>query len=476
MNYIIPKGVFFRYYGLPSNESATVVYNTISQSVVLLEGDSAEVGKLILESGGKTDSALDYILKNGTFENDPQEESRSILSEFLKSLAEADFLVDSEHPELKKRTSIHRADNIKEVVDLRENPALQIGQFMADHHVFYNLMFETTYRCNEHCEHCYLPSIKSSQELSVLEIEKLLTEFYSLGGFSILLTGGELLIRKDILDIFKIVKSLGLMSSMVSNLNLLDDDKLQAIIELAPHSVGCSVYSARAELHDAITTVKGSFEKSIHSIRQLRSAGVPVVIKTPLMRSTAPYWKEIEKLAQDLDCEYQMDLSITAKNDGGLSPLALRVEDEDLLKEIYSSKFYNLFLNNEALADNVHISPEAGLCGAGASGLCVEPGGTIRPCIALNISLGKYPEKSLSDVWYHSPFFKEFGSIKFKDIPECSECSNIMYCVRCPGAWLAEHGDFRKPAPYTCKLARIWASARKSMKKGGEKDEVKSEH
>ena len=426
MNYIIPKGVFFRYYGLPSNESATVVYNTISQSVVLLEGDSAEVGKLILESGGKTDSALDYILKNGTFENDPQEESRSILSEFLKSLAEADFLVDSEHPELKKRTSIHRADNIKEVVDLRENPALQIGQFMADHHIFYSLMFETTYRCNEHCVHCYLPSVKSSQELSVSEIEKMLTEFYSLGGFSILLTGGELLIRKDILDIFKIVKSLGLMPSMISNLNLLDEDKLQAIIGLSPHSVGCSVYSARAELHDAITTVKGSFEKSIHSIRQLRSAGVPVIIKTPLMRSTAPYWKEIEKLAKDLDCEYQMDLGITAKNDGGLSPLAQRVEDEELLKEIYSSRFYNLFLNNEALADNVHVSPEANLCGAGAAGLSIEPSGTIHPCIGLNIPLGKYPEKSLSDIWCNSPFFKDFGSIKLKDIPECEKCSNFI--------------------------------------------------
>ncbi|MBO4715106.1 MAG: SPASM domain-containing protein, partial [Verrucomicrobia bacterium] len=209
-------------------------------------------------------------------------------------------------------------------------------------------------------------------------------------------------------------------------------------------------------------------------IRQLRSAGVPVIIKTPLMRSTAPYWKEIEKLAQDLDCEYQMDLSITAKNDGGLSPLAQRVEDDELLKEIYSSKFYNLFLNNEALADNIQISPEAGLCGAGASGLCIEPSGTIRPCIGLNISLGKYPEKSLSDIWHHSSFFKDFGSIKLKDILECAECSNFMYCVRCPGAWHAEHGDFCKPASYTCKLARIWASARKSMKKGGEKDEVES--
>lgn len=475
MSYIIPKGVFFRYYGLSSNESATVVYNTISQSVVLLEGDSAEVGKRVLESGGKTDSALDYILKNGTFENDPQEESRSILSEFLKSLAEADFLADSESSEVKARTSVHRADNIREVVEPSENPALQIGQFMADHHIFYDLTFETTYRCNEHCVHCYLPSVKSPQELSIPEIEKLLTEFYSLGGFSILLTGGELLIRKDILDIFKIVKSLGLMPSMISNLNLLDEDKLQAIIELSPRSVGCSIYSARAELHDAITTVKGSFEKSVHSIRQLRSAGVPVIIKTPLMRSTAPYWKEIGKLAEDLDCEYQMDLGITAKNDGGLSPLAQRVEDEELLKEIYSSRFYNLFLNNEALADNVHVSPEAGLCGAGASGLCIEPNGMIRPCIGLNIPLGKYPEKSLSDIWYHSPFFKDFGSIKLKDIPECEMCSNFIYCVRCPGAWLAEHGNFRKPAPYTCKLARIWANVQNSMKKGGEKNEVKSE-
>ncbi len=476
MNYIIPKGVFFRYYGLPSNESATVVYNTISQSVVLLEGDSAEVGKRILESGGKTDSALDYILKNGTYENDPQEESRSILSEFLRSLTEADFLADSESAEVKVRTSVHRADNIREVVEPDENPALQIGQFMADHHIFYDLTFETTYRCNEHCVHCYLPSIKSPQELSIPEIEKLLTEFYNLGGFSILLTGGELLIRKDILDIFKIVKSLKLMPSMISNLNLLDEDKLQAIIELSPRSVGCSVYSARAELHDAITTVKGSFEKSIHSIRQLRSAGVPVIIKTPLMRSTAPYWKEIEKLAKDLDCEYQMDLSITAKNDGGLSPLAQRVEDEELLREIYSSKFYNLFLNNEALAENIQISLEAGLCGAGSSGLCIEPNGMIRPCIGLNISLGKYPEKSLSDIWHHSPFFRDFGSIRLKDTPECAECLNFIYCVRCPGAWLAEHGDFRKPAPYTCKLARIWANARKSMKKGGENYEVKSEY
>ncbi len=475
MSYIIPKGVFFRYYGLSSNESVTVVYNTISQSVVLLEGDSAEVGKRVLESGGKTDSALDYILKNGTFERNPQEESQSILSEFLKSLAEADFLADSESAEVKARTSVHRADSIKEVVDPNENPALQIGQFMADHHIFYDLTFETTYRCNEHCVHCYLPSVKSPQELSIPEIEKLLTEFYSLGGFSILLTGGELLIRKDILDIFKIVKSLGLMPSMISNLNLLDEDKLQAIIELSPRSVGCSIYSARAELHDAITTVKGSFEKSVHSIRQLRSAGVPVIIKTPLMRSTAPYWKEIGKLAEDLGCEYQMDLGITAKNDGGLSPLTQRVEDEELLKEIYSSKFYNLFLNNEALSENIQISPEAGLCGAGAAGLCIEPNGKIRPCIALNVFLGKYPEKSLSDIWYHSPFFKDFGSIKLKDISECSECSNFIYCVRCPGAWHVEHGDFRKPTPYTCKLARIWANARNSMKKGGERDEAKSE-
>ena len=50
--------------------------------------------------------------------------------------------------------------------------------------------------------------------------------------------------------------------------------------------------------------------------------GIPVILKSPLMRDTAPHWREIENLARDTDCANQFDLHITAQNDGGTNPLA----------------------------------------------------------------------------------------------------------------------------------------------------------
>ena len=253
-----------------------------------------------------------------------------------------------------------------------------------------------------------------------------------------------------------------LVTSITTNLTLLNDDILSAIVELAPRSVGCSIYAARPELHDAVTLVKGSFERSVRAIRLLRAAGIPVITKSPLMKTTAPHWRETEALAKDLRCEYQFDLSITAKNDGKLSPLAHRVEDREVLNDIFSSRYYKLYVGDELMSTMAGPSPEASLCGAGASGLAVSPDGTIRPCIGLNIALGQWPKNSLEDVWHKSPFFAEFGAIKLRDISPCNTCPELAFCSRCPGAWLAEHGDYRKPSPYTCELARAWASVQRA--------------
>ena len=299
-------------------------------------------------------------------------------------------------------------------------------------------------------------------EMSLQQIDALMCEFVGMGGLQIHLTGGEALSRKDFIGILGLAKKHCLVTSITTNLTLLNDDILNAIVDLSPRSVGCSIYAARPELHDAITQVKGSFEKSVPSIRSLRGAGIPVIIKSPLMKTTAPHWREIEALAKELGCEYQFDLSITAKNDGNLSPLAHRVEDEEVLNDIFSSRYYKLFVGDEPMSTMAGPSPEASLCGAGASGLAVSPDGTIRPCIGLNISIGQWPTTSLGEVWHKSPFFAEFGAIKMRDISPCNNCPEFAYCSRCPGAWMAEHGDFRKPSHYTCALARAWARVQRA--------------
>ena len=458
----LQPGVFSRHYALPGGECASVAYHTPSQSVVFFEGDSAEVWWRIFQAGGQTAKARDYILQNGTFQGDPESEAEAALGDFVENLQASSLLSPflSEHAGHEAGTASE--PSVKSAVDVSENPELAIGQFMADHRILYSLVLELTYRCNEKCVHCYLPQETRLPELSLQQIDTLMDEFVGMGGLQIQLTGGEALFRKDFIGILSLAKKHCLVTSITTNLTLLNDDILSAIVELCPRSVGCSIYAARPELHDAITLVKGSFEKSVRAIRLLRAAGIPVIAKSPLMRNTAPHWREIEALAKQLGCEYQFDLSITAKNDGKLSPLAHRVDDSEVLKDIFSSRYYKLYVGDEPMSTMTGPSPEASLCGAGASGLAVSPDGTIRPCIGLNIALGQWPQNSLGEVWHKSPFFAEFGAIKLRDISPCNTCPELAFCSRCPGAWLAEHGDFRKPSPYTCELARAWATVQRA--------------
>ena len=228
-----------------------------------------------------------------------------------------------------------------------------------------------------------------------------------------------------------------------------------------PRSVGCSIYSARPELHDALTRLPGSLEKSLRSIRLLRDAGVPVIIKTALTRAAAPHWRELADLAHGMGCSLPFDLGITAQNDGRLAPLAQRVTDEVIVDEIFSSRYYDLSYSGEQAARMTRPHEFAGLCGAGAGSLAVGPTGEIRPCIALNVVLGSIRERRLGDIWGDSPFLREFEAIRAVDVEFRRECADFAMCSRCPGAWLAEGGSYLRPTEHACFLGHALARAQR---------------
>lgn len=449
----IPRGIFSRIYRFDDGLTLAVVFRTPSQIMIQLEGDSAEVWQLLFDAKGNTEQALNYIRTNGEFSGDPEVAARGTLDGFIDELHSNGLLGDV--PPAKSCRDL----TVGDAVDPQRNTAMQVIQIMAEHRVLYHLVLELTYRCNEKCVHCYLPNKRKGKELTLAEIESVLDQFVALGGFQIQLTGGEALLRKDFPQILKAVTQRGLLPSITTNLTLLDDRLLDAIVEAAPYSVGCSVYSARPELHDAITKIKGSFSKTMAAAARLRKHGIPVILKSPLMRDTAPHWRELEKLASDMDCANQFDLHITAQNDGGINPLAQRVTDPIVLDDIFSSNYYKLAINDEPMSELVSIDPDAMICGAGEAGLAISPDGTIRPCLGLSNALGRVPDVSLDFVWNHSPFFAHWASLKLRDIDPCGQCSKLSWCSKCPGAWQAEHGDFKRPTAYTCQLAGAWKAA-----------------
>ena len=147
----INGGVFSRIYRWPDN-IVSVAYHTPSRSATILEGDSAEVWWAIYEAVGDTHQALAYMLAHGDFGDDAEAEAAHTLDQFLLSLEESNLIVGGGN----RPASTSPTTSIEDTVNPGSNPEQQIGQIMADRHVCYSLVLETTYRCNEKCVHCYM--------------------------------------------------------------------------------------------------------------------------------------------------------------------------------------------------------------------------------------------------------------------------------------------------------------------------------
>ena len=67
--------------------------------------------------------------------------------------------------------------------------------------VIKHLRLSVTSRCNLNCIYCHREGESSKDEMDVEEIEKICRAFYELGVRKIKVTGGEPLIRNDIIEI-----------------------------------------------------------------------------------------------------------------------------------------------------------------------------------------------------------------------------------------------------------------------------------
>jgi MoaA/NifB/PqqE/SkfB family radical SAM enzyme len=95
--------------------------------------------------------------------------------------------------------------------------------FLDNHPV--SVMIELLTRCNLACEHCYLPS-HSNSGISFDRVKLLLYELKELGVINVSLTGGEIFIRDDLLEIIKVARSLYIRVFLLSNGTLLDVTKI----------------------------------------------------------------------------------------------------------------------------------------------------------------------------------------------------------------------------------------------------------
>ncbi|WP_428388521.1 radical SAM protein [Mucisphaera sp.] len=131
--------------------------------------------------------------------------------------------------------------------------------------------------CNLTCKHCYAAAgLKPMpDELSTLEAFTLIENLRAFGVPGLLLSGGEPLMRPDLLALVDHAVALGISCTLSTNGMLIDDYVAQRLKRAGLKYVGISVDGLR-ETHDRLRGKVGAFDKALAAIRRCQDAGLKV--------------------------------------------------------------------------------------------------------------------------------------------------------------------------------------------------------
>jgi radical SAM protein with 4Fe4S-binding SPASM domain len=311
---------------------------------------------------------------------------------------------------------------------------------------------ELTKRCNLRCIHCYVAGRRD--ELPAERLAALFDELAAEGTLGVALTGGELALREDWLDIARAARRSGMLLHMQTNGTLFDADDIEAIADLKPASVAVSLYGGAAAAHDAVTGVEGSFERAVATIRGLTAAGVRVGIGSVLMRETLDEFPQIIELARGIGCTVMFDPTVAPRSDGTSDVVEHRVCIEQL-KHFYLDEriFADTREGRLAMRPDDLPARTAANCTAGFTTAFIEADGEVFPCMGFLPSFGNVSEASFREVW-QGEVAREHRRAMMRPLEQCNACEMVAYCVnRCARLAAVEDGDVSGPSTRACELA-----------------------
>jgi len=111
------------------------------------------------------------------------------------------------------------------------------------------------------------------------------------------LSGGEPMLHKNFCDFIRKCKEYDFSVNVLSNLTLLDDEIIKEMKANPLLGVQVSLYSMNSNIHDEITQMKGSFEKTKNAILKLIENDIPLQISCPIMKQNKDCYDEVIKWA-----------------------------------------------------------------------------------------------------------------------------------------------------------------------------------
>lgn len=319
----------------------------------------------------------------------------------------------------------------------------------------YYITWNTTCLCNLKCKHCYNEKFTQknlAEELSEEKIKNIINDAIDLGLRAILFTGGEPLMRKDLLEIMKYAKNRKLLVFLATNGTLIDKNFIKEFGGIVD-KINISIDAASPKEHDEIRGVEGSFKKSMDAVKRLKDQ-FNVSLAFTVHSGNLKELEKVAKIAKDnnigLTVKRYIPVGKSIKNNICLSDCDYKeiITIIDKLKKGQKISFKDPFPDSSGKDLN-----KFGGCLGGIYSLSVDFNGNIYICTKLKLLIGNVNNKTLEDIWNNSEILKKLRNRELKG--KCAYCDKIFSCGGCRAAAYAKTGDFLAEDPLCYYNAKV---------------------
>lgn len=324
-----------------------------------------------------------------------------------------------------------------------------------------NLHIELTSKCNERCVHCYIPHEKKISNIDPDLFYDILQQCKDLRLLHLTLSGGEPMLHKKFCDFLRKCREYNFSVNVLSNLTLLNDKITEEMKANPLLGVQVSLYSMNPVIHDEITQMKGSFEKTKNAILKLIENDIPLQISCPIMKQNRYCYTDVIEWARKHRVHTGADYAIIAGYDHTAQNLNCRLSIDEIRVVINSKITENVeYLEQMEMAakEKEDITSNDFVCSVCRFSICITENGDVYPCAGWqDCIVGNVKETLLKNIWDNSEKVQYLRGLRNKDFPKCVQCSDKEYCTICMVRNANENsqGDPLVVSKHFCNIAKL---------------------
>ena len=317
----------------------------------------------------------------------------------------------------------------------------------------YAVEIRVTKACNLRCAHCSVAGGEAAHdELGTSEIKQVLEQLADMRVPYVTFTGGEPLLRRDVVKLIAFASSLGLRPNLDTNGMLISSAKAERLKEAGIDLVQVSIDGSQ-ETHEKIRG-QGSYAAALRGAREVVKAKIPLHINFTLSRLNINDLEAVVETAESLGARsLSLERFIAIGRGSGMAGQAL---SRDEFREAML-RFFSLaertqvklittdplrVLVDRALVERYRDELSRRVCGgctAGIAALTVSYDGEIYPCPKLPVNVGNIREQSIEEIWSGGEVLEALRAREFKG--RCGTCELVNLCGGCRAEAFAR-GDY----------------------------------